>query len=185
MTGDQAVLEKIAVAAQKCFQHHPAIILGSGASVAHDIRGMGDLAKYLLEHVGASEGEETDAWLLIKAALDNCVGLEEALLKNKAPLSLVKKIVGLTWKAIAADDLALMARAVRGEENFHLSELIEGMFRSTNMVINIVTPNYDRVAEYASDIAGTLLRKSTDGRGSPFPRRIYPTAFVTGMPRAV
>jgi hypothetical protein len=31
----------------------------------------------------------------------------------------------------------------------------------------------------------TLLRKSADGRFSPFPRRIYPTAFVTGMPRAV
>jgi hypothetical protein len=31
----------------------------------------------------------------------------------------------------------------------------------------------------------TLLHKSSDGRGSPFPRRIYPTAFVTGMPRAV
>jgi hypothetical protein len=31
----------------------------------------------------------------------------------------------------------------------------------------------------------SLLHKSTDGRGSPFPRRIYPTAFVTGMPRAV
>ncbi len=30
-----------------------------------------------------------------------------------------------------------------------------------------------------------LLRKSADERFSPFPRRIYPTAFVTGMPRAV
>jgi PAS domain S-box-containing protein len=31
----------------------------------------------------------------------------------------------------------------------------------------------------------TLLRNSADERISPFPRRIYPTAFVTGMPRAV
>jgi hypothetical protein len=31
----------------------------------------------------------------------------------------------------------------------------------------------------------TLLRKSADERISPFPRQIYPTAFVTGMPRAV
>jgi LysR family hydrogen peroxide-inducible transcriptional activator len=30
-----------------------------------------------------------------------------------------------------------------------------------------------------------LLRISADERFSPFPRRIYPTAFVTGMPRAV
>ena len=31
----------------------------------------------------------------------------------------------------------------------------------------------------------TLLRKSADERISPFARQIYPTALVTGMPRAV
>ncbi|WP_323009325.1 FlgK family flagellar hook-associated protein [Paracoccus sp. (in: a-proteobacteria)] len=31
----------------------------------------------------------------------------------------------------------------------------------------------------------TLLHKSGDGRGSPFPGRTYPTASVTGMPSAV
>jgi hypothetical protein len=30
-----------------------------------------------------------------------------------------------------------------------------------------------------------LLRRSADGRISLFPRRIYPMAFVAGMPRAV
>ena len=30
-----------------------------------------------------------------------------------------------------------------------------------------------------------LLRKSPDGRGSPFPERTHPTASVTGMPSAV
>jgi hypothetical protein len=34
-------------------------------------------------------------------------------------------------------------------------------------------------------LRGTLLRKSADERISPFHRQIYPTAFVTGMPRAV
>ena len=29
------------------------------------------------------------------------------------------------------------------------------------------------------------MRKSADGRFSPYPRRIYPTALVMGMPRAV
>lgn len=154
MSDNRTVLKKVALAAQACFQQHPAVILGSGASAVHNIRGMGELAKYLLEHVEASDGEEMDAWLLIRTALAKGDGLEEALLKTAAPLSLVQKIVGLTWKVIAADDLAVMARAVRGEEKFHLSELIQGMFKSTHMVVNIVTPNYDRVAEYASDIAG-------------------------------
>ncbi|WP_236016625.1 metallophosphoesterase [Salipiger abyssi] len=34
-------------------------------------------------------------------------------------------------------------------------------------------------------VGQTLLYKSGDGRGSPFPRRTYPTASVTGMPSAV
>ena len=32
---------------------------------------------------------------------------------------------------------------------------------------------------------GALLHKASDGRGSPFPGRTYPTASVTGMPSAV
>lgn len=31
----------------------------------------------------------------------------------------------------------------------------------------------------------TLLHKSADGRGSPFPGQTYPTVSVTGMPSAV
>jgi len=168
MSDNRPILEKVALAAQTCFQQHPAVILGSGASVVHNIRGMGDLATYLLEHVVASEGEESDAWLLIRTALVNGDGLEETLLKTAAPLSLVQKIVCLTWRAIATDDLAVMARAARGEERFHLAELILGMFKSTHMVVNIITPNYDRVAEYAADIAGY----------------VHATGFVPGLIRS-
>jgi|TARA_R100000808_G_C2152919_1_gene162687 hypothetical protein len=151
---EDKILEQIAVAAQHCVQQHPVIILGSGASVVHGLRGMGDLAQYLRDHIQPDEGEEADAWLLIRTALNNGDGLEEALLKTAAPLSLVEKIVALTWQAIAEDDIALMGRAARGQEHFNLSDLLQGMFKSTHMITNIVTPNYDRVAEYASDIAG-------------------------------
>lgn len=151
---EQELVERIAKFAQSCFQHHPVVILGSGASVVHGLRGMGELAEYLRDHIQLEEGEETDAWLLIRTALADGDGLEEALLKTTAPLSLVAKIVALTWQAIAQDDLAVMGRAARGEEHFNLTDLLSGMFKSTHMVTNIVTPNYDRVAEYASDIAG-------------------------------
>lgn len=167
MSDDREVLEKVARAAQACVQQHPVVILGSGASVPHRIRGMGELATFLVDNVSASEGEEADAWMLIRTALENHDGLEEALLKTTAPPSLVRKIVALTWKAIAADDLAVMSRAIQGEETFHLSNLIHGMFRSTHMITNIVTPNYDRVAEYAADISGY----------------VHATGFVPGLIR--
>lgn len=153
MSDEDKILEKIAIAAQVCFQHHPVLVLGSGASIAHGLRSMGDLARYLKANVNADNGPEADAWLLIRNALAQGDGLEEALLRTAAPFSLVTKIVRLTWQAIAEDDLALMGRAASGEEHFDLSDLLRGMFRSNNKVAHIVTPNYDRVAEYASDLA--------------------------------
>jgi len=156
LSEDEKILEQIARAAQHCFEQHPVVILGSGASAVHNIRGMAPLAAYLLEYVVPDQGQEAEQWLLIRTALENGDGLEEALLKTTAPLSLVAKIVSLTWKAIATDDIALMARAARGEEHFHLADLLRGMFRSTHHFIDIVTPNYDRVAEYAADIAGCV-----------------------------
>lgn len=156
MSKEEEVVEKIARITQGCFQQHPVVILGSGASVVHGLRGMGDLAQYLRDHIELEEGDETDAWVLIRTALAGGDGLEEALLKTAAPLSLVDKIVALTWQAIAEDDLAVMGRAARGEEHFDLANLLRGMFRSNHMVTNIVTPNYDRVAEYACDMAGYI-----------------------------
>jgi len=34
-------------------------------------------------------------------------------------------------------------------------------------------------------VSETLLHKSADGRGTPFPGQTYPTVSVTGMPSAV
>ncbi len=69
-------------------------------------------------------------------------------------------------------------------------------------VLRVLQPMWSDKTETASRVRGrieavlswatvsghrtwALLRKSADERFSPFPRRIYPTAFVTGMPRAV
>jgi len=48
-----------------------------------------------------------------------------------------------------------------------------------------VDPNLRNTEAEMSQIKMALLHKSDDGRGSPFPGRIYPTVSVTGMPRAV
>lgn len=150
------LIEQIAKIPQNCVQQNPVIVLGSGASAPYDLRGMGPLAKHLLDTVDATPGEEEDAWLLVRTALAQEEGLEEALLKNAVPASLVTKIINRTWEAIAADDLNLLYRASRRETEFALSRLLQGLFRSTQKVISIVTTNYDRVAEYSVDLAGYM-----------------------------
>ena len=149
-------IEIVAKIAQNCIQHVPAIVLGSGASIPHQIRGMGPLADHLIEHVDPNGEEEVDAWTLIRTALAHGDGLEEVLLKTAAPATLVEKIVHQTWTAIATDDLAVLQRAATAAEAFPLSDMIQGLFKSTTNTVHIVTPNYDRVAEYASDVADVV-----------------------------
>lgn len=117
---------------------------------------MGDLALWLQNNVQAEKGAEADAWSAISAALTAGDHLEAALAKNALPDSLVLKVVRSTWEFIAADDYGVLKSAIGTEAQFPLQTLFSGLFRSTNRTINVITTNYDRVAEYAADTGGFI-----------------------------
>lgn len=144
-------LDTLATLCQNCASKNPTIVLGSGASIPHGIKGMGDLAEWLKANVDAEEGDESDAWLLVKTALNSGDHLEAALENNALPDTLVVKVVRSTWDFIARDDYSLFKSAITGDEAFPLQSLFTGLFRSTNRNLNVITTNYDRVAEYAAD----------------------------------
>ncbi|MBD9544773.1 SIR2 family protein [Ensifer sp. ENS04] len=149
------IVKQVARFAQSCVREQPVLVLGSGASAPYGLRGMGALADHLLETVN-TDADEREAWDRICSDLKNDVGLEDALLRTPAPATLVTKIVARTWEAIAHDDLKLLYAASRREVALALTKTIEGMFRSTQTVISVVTTNYDRVAEYSIDLAGFM-----------------------------
>lgn len=148
--------EELAKQCQSCAQKNPTIVLGSGASIPHGIRGMGDLASWLRDSVQADEGPEADAWTLVRTALAAGDHLEAALENKTLPDSLVVKIVRSTWDFIAGDDYNLLKSAIKTETVFPLRSLFAGLFRSTNRNIHVITTNYDRVAEYAADSGGYI-----------------------------
>ncbi len=152
-------LEELAKRCQHCAQNNPVIVLGSGASIPHGIQGMNQLAEWLQKEICAESENEIEAWQSIKKALEVGRALE-AVLDEYGPLpdSLISKIVDSTWNFITRDDHALFLRAASGNEVFPLSRLLGGLFRSTNREINVITTNYDRVIEYASDI-GRFVHK--------------------------
>ncbi|WP_175577746.1 SIR2 family protein [Mongoliimonas terrestris] len=117
---------------------------------------MGDLANWLRDNVVADDGVESDAWTLVRTALAAGDHLEAALENKTLPQSLVQKVVRQTWDFIAQDDYSLLKAAIRNEARFPLQSLYTGLFRSTNRNIHVVTTNYDRVAEYASDSGGYI-----------------------------
>ena len=161
---EATAVEMVAKLAQKCFASNPVVVLGSGASIPHNLPGMSELQAALVANIHTSTSEEEIAWKAVQDALNAGDHLEKALTNTMLPASLVIKIIQATWSCINLKDRDVYLRALAGTETFPVSKLFQRLFHSSNTFINVVTTNYDRIAEYASDTAGL----------------IYSTGFVPG-----
>ncbi|AUM13041.1 SIR2 family protein [Ketobacter alkanivorans] len=139
--------------AQDYYARAPLIVLGSGASAAYGMSGMGKLANYLIEHTDVSDLPEKDQsnWVSFCEALNSGVGLETALHQVQVSEALTGKIINHTWTLINREDLEIFKRSLEGNDRYSLGILLSHMFRSSISTINIITTNYDRLAEYACD----------------------------------
>jgi hypothetical protein len=147
------VLDKISKQAQDYYKNTPVIILGSGASAAFGMSGMGALSKHLIASVVVTDlqGEEQQSWGDFCGQLNNDVDLETAL--HNIPLSqeLTSRVVTETWNLLAPEDIEIFEESLNIASLFPLGKLLKHMFRSTAKELNIITPNYDRLAEYACE----------------------------------
>ena len=80
--------------------------------------------------------------------------LESALQAVKLSDRLSDHVVEQTWERTAAADARLFERTLGDENLLPLVRLYRHLFSSTNRTLSVVTPNYDRLAEYAADLAG-------------------------------
>ena len=157
MSGD-GTTETIFKQAQAAYGAHPAIVLGSGASIPFGIPSMGDLAGYLIENINAGDLGEKDAslWAQFVGQLESDIDLETALHQIQLTDPLSKQIVKQTWRLINPSDYAVFQRSLTQRNIFPLSMLIRRLFDSTHRTLEVVTTNYDRLAEYATECAGFL-----------------------------
>lgn len=147
------VLEKISKQAQDYYKNSPVIILGSGASAAFNMSGMRKLAQHLLTHVDVSDllDSEQASWGNFCAELNDDVDLEAALVKIPLSQDLTSRVVNETWNLLAPEDISVFKESLNNTSLFPLGRLLKHMFRSTAKELNIITPNYDRLAEYACE----------------------------------
>jgi hypothetical protein len=138
---------------QKCLESSPVTILGSGASMSHDIRGMGPLSEHLIANVTTAPGDES-IWHAFKDALSKTRDLERALQEVQLPDSLFKQVVHFTREMVTCDDCSLFDKLMDCQSLLPLSSLFSHLLRSTHPTISVVTTNYDRIAEYAANCAG-------------------------------
>lgn len=139
--------------AQDYYGKAPIIILGSGASAAHGMSGMWGLAQHLIHKTDVSglSAAEMESWNIFCKTLADGVDLEAALHQVAVSEDLTCRIINSTWSLINAEDLAIFKSSLQNSSMFPLSRLLEHMFKTSLKKINIITTNYDRLAEYACE----------------------------------
>lgn len=165
----KAVLEEARqFIANNCLARNPVIVLGSGASVRHGLPTMSALKDAIVAAIepGKRTKAEQTAWEAFKkilAAKDPDTGqftdLETALQQanlHEHP-TLHEAVINATWMCVATGDQQAFLTFLAGSEP-PLARLFRFLLSSQNRRVTVVTPNYDRIAEYAADIAGYCHR---------------------------
>lgn len=149
-------MEAMQLHVQDCVGKLPVIVLGSGASAAHGIPGMDPLGKHLaastLPAVCQCEPHLT-GWLQFLEKVQK-MDLESALTSVNVTTEVLGHIVHTTWTFLNEADFLIFEQVLADRRLLPLSELFQHLLRSTAMELQVVTPNYDRLAEYAAEAAG-------------------------------
>ena len=151
--------------AQECISHAPVIVLGSGASAAHGVPSMPQLRTHLMTSPLPGGLGERDAtvWREFLHHVET-LDLEAALTAVQLTDALMHHVVHTTWDLLAPADQRIFDQIVRDRQFLPLTPLFQHLLKSTHAEIDVVTPNYDRLAEYAAD-AGGLCHFTGFGHG--------------------
>lgn len=134
----------------------PVIVLGSGASAAYGVPGMQGLKDHLLSVIAPTTLHPSlvDSWNEFATILKS-TDLESALQKTQLRSHLKDRIIEETWVLIEQHDRHIFEDVIAGKIKFALTRLLRHLFTSTHSTAQIVTTNYDLLAEYACE-AGEL-----------------------------
>lgn len=151
------------------FRRNPMLVVGSGSSVAAgvplsiDFPSMDALAEALCKHIPdrlSKDPEGIAQWAACEASLEE-LGLEGALHKHAiSNQHLLSEIVQLVAACVAQPDTAFGKHTLSGDvSSFPLQRLVEFLLAGVpahDPVLAVLTPNYDRLVEYACFLCGAL-----------------------------
>lgn len=138
---------------QDIVNNNPAILLGSGASIGYGIASMSKLSSVLSNFFTTKTYSDSKSRDAVSAFLDNLnikkMGLEDALLDVHMPMPIEDGIRECVWDEIQQEDVRVYERVVNGER-LALADLLDYLvYDRSDQIINVITTNYDRIAEYA------------------------------------
>ena len=157
-------LNDLAKKIQEYLEDTPLVVLGSGASVPYGLPTMNVLADELKKD-HELQGEKGASELFADMGT---MGLEAAIDNNSLSETAKKRIRQVTWERINSSDLALFRDKNLEDRIQPLVHLVKKIIAASPNHMTIVTTNYDRLSEYATDIyrasivtgfEGNLIRK--------------------------
>lgn len=164
--------------AQDYYSKAPVIVLGSGASMAFGLPGMPELANHIKADVDTNSipGNETDSWSEFCGLLDTGADLETALHQVNFSSDVTDLIIHAAWSLINTRDEEVYKQSIAENSLFPLGAMLTHMFKTSLQELNIVTTNYDCLAEYACDQEG-LHHYSGFSHG--YTRRLADPGYIT------
>lgn len=139
---------------QRHFSDGLVTIVGSGLSAAVGLPTMSDLAAQLrMQMPQLCTGASRDSWASIDRLLDIGRDLETALANVSADDDLIPLVVGATADMVLDAESQAIRRVLRGEIELPFSALLPKLLFADS-VAHVVTSNYDRLIEFATEIAG-------------------------------
>lgn len=167
--------EKVALRAQRFLAERPVVVLGTGATIPHGLPSMRVLAESLLDAID----DNSPGWHEFAKRLDVTKDLERALHEISLRRETIERLVGATWQIVSSKDLAFYQQLIRGGVLFPLAELFRYLLRTAEAHLNVVTTNYDRLAEYAANYAGAY---ACTGLTPGWLQRFVPVAVTKERP---
>jgi len=135
----------------------PLVILGSGASVPFMLPSMWELGEHLKISISFKDPDDQNQFDKFVVQLNKLKDLEAALHEFRVRPKVLDEIILKTWELINKKDLEAYELFISDRIEFPLAELTKYLIYPTDGKLSIITTNYDRLAEYASSIAGAFI----------------------------
>lgn len=149
---------------QAIFSDGLVTVIGSGLSCAEGLPGMGALATELISKVpSAIHAADKATWAAIEACLTSD-GLEGALLKHPPTDGIESAIIQFTSAFVLAKEQEAISACVTGTRKLKIASLLPHISAATPKIAHIITTNYDRLIEFATESEGWGVDSMMVGR---------------------
>lgn len=148
------------------------VIVGSGLSCAEGIPGMDGLAKHLIDEIPKNIKDDDEVlWAEVSAFLVAGENLESVLLKVKLSETLEAVVLDATHAFVLLHETKIIKEVSCEGRVLKFSKLLNHLLKP-NSGIPIITTNYDRLIEIATEATGLAVNNLSTGKyfGSFDPR---------------